>query len=44
VEEIILPKNMIGCPLKFNLGFFRTSVFLATINQNIYTQLICMNT
>jgi hypothetical protein len=23
VQEIILPKNMIGCPSKLNLGFFR---------------------
>jgi len=42
VQEIILPKNMFGCPFKlifrFSLGLF---AFLAT-NQNIYTRL-CMN-
>ncbi len=38
VQEIILPKNMFGCPLKFILGIF---VILA-INKNIHAQL-CMN-
>jgi hypothetical protein len=36
VQEIILPKNMFGCPLKLILGFFAFLVI------NIYTQL-CMN-
>jgi hypothetical protein len=38
VQEIILPKNIFGCPLKLILGFF---AFLA-INKNIHIQL-CMN-
>jgi hypothetical protein len=38
VYEIILPKNMFGCPLKLILGFFTILV----INQNIHTQL-CVN-
>ncbi len=38
VHELILPKNMFGCSLKFILNFF---AFLA-INQNIETQL-CMH-
>jgi hypothetical protein len=33
VKEIILQKNMFGCPLKFILGFF---AFLV-INQNTHT-------
>jgi hypothetical protein len=39
VHEIILLKNTFGYPLKLILGFY---MFLA-INQNIDTQLICMN-
>jgi hypothetical protein len=29
VQEIILPKNVFGCPLKFILGFFGIFTFLA---------------
>jgi hypothetical protein len=41
VQEVTLPKNMFGCPLKLILGFLGSSTFLA-LNQNIHTQL-CMN-
>jgi len=37
VHEIILPKNMYGCPLKLLLGFLK-NMFVA-INENIHAQL-----
>jgi hypothetical protein len=41
VHEIILSKNMFGCPLKFILKLFG-DFYVLTLNQNIHAQL-CMN-